>query len=42
MGANNKKKSSPEKQCDGHSIYIKMHFLSAGKHAVKQNASIKG
>lgn len=28
MGGNNKKKSSPETQCDGYSRCIKMHFLS--------------
>ncbi|TQO04533.1 UNVERIFIED_ORG: hypothetical protein FHU01_4539 [Citrobacter freundii] len=38
MGGNNKKKSSPETQCDGYSRCIKMHFLSIDNGMLEQNA----
>lgn len=38
MGGNNKKKSSPETQCDGYSRCIKMHFLSIDYCVPEQNA----
>lgn len=38
MGGNNKKKSSPETQCDGYSRCIKMHFLSIDNGMPEQNA----
>jgi hypothetical protein len=42
MGGNNKKKSSPEKQCDGYSICKKRCFASVGIHMMVQNASREG
>ncbi len=38
MGGNNKKKSSPETQCDGYSRCINMHFLSIDNGMLEQNA----
>lgn len=37
MGGNNKKKSSPEKQCDGYSRCKKRHFASVGIHMMELN-----
>ena len=37
MEGNNKKKSSPETQCDGYSRCIKMHFLSIDASITEQN-----
>ncbi len=39
MRGNNKKKSSPEKQCDEYSRCKKRHFASVGKQMMEQNTS---
>lgn len=36
MRGNNKKKSSPEKQCDGYSRCIKRYFLSIAERMAEQ------
>ncbi len=42
MGGNNKKKSSPETQCDGYSRCIKMHFLSIDNCMAAKNLPLEG
>ncbi|RYH93422.1 hypothetical protein EVY00_24375 [Citrobacter werkmanii] len=42
MRGNNKKKSSPEKQCDGYSRCIKRYFLSMDKCMAAKNLPLEG
>lgn len=42
MRGNNKKKSSPETQCDGYSRCIKMRFLSIDNRMSEQNTPLGG